>query len=433
MTVWLLVKKEIAHRKITFLTGVLSLVVATAGLVAAATLLRSHDLVTEQLHIEMERQLRDEMTRQEDFYRRTMRDMGYNVLVMHKDQSESELRTLGHPTTYMPYDDVWKLAHGNLETLNHLLPVLQEKVHWPESGVDIMLTGIRGQVPVFSKPEFLTDDDEYRSPITERVPDGSADIGYALAVSEQLTPGDAITIMGETFEVHRIYPQRGTSDDITIWIPLDRAQHLLQRDGKINGIFALECVCDLDDIGGITKEVTSILPHTKVFEFTSLIAARAHVRQRAEEAHSQVVFSVMSQREAVRSEKERFASVIIPLLAFGAGVWIFLLIYNNMRERRTEIGVFRAVGYKRASVLNIFLIKALIMGLAGGILGCLSGAALGYLLTATEPAEAALTQIVPAQALLAGLLLAPALAFTAGILPAVMAANQDPAVILREE
>jgi len=433
MSIWLLVKREIAHKKIGFLTGVLSLVIATAGFVAGTTLLRSHDLATEQVQIEMERELRAEMTQQEDFYRRTMRDMGYNVLIIHNEQNESELRTLGHPTTYMDYEDVWKLAEGDLETLNHLLPVLQEKMYWNEADLDIMLTGIRGQVPVFSKPEFLTEDDEYRSPITERVPEGKADIGYALAVSLELATGDPVTIQGETFRVNRIYPQRGTTDDITVWIPLDRAQYLLGREGKINGIFALECVCDLDEIGGISEEVTAILPHTKVFEFTSLIAVRADVRKRAEEAHHEVVRSIMAQREALRSEMERFASVVIPLLVVGAGVWIFLLIYNNMRERRSEIGIFRAVGYMRSAVLKIFLIKALIMGLAGGIIGCILGIALGFSWSETELAVGGIAGIISTQALLAGLLLAPVLAFTAGLLPAVMAANQDPAVILRED
>lgn len=433
MNIRLLVKREILHNKSGFLTGVFSLIVATAGFVAASTLLHNHDYVTEQIQIELERELRAEMKEQEDFYRRVMRDMGYNVLIINRSQNESELRTLGHPNTYLDYDDVWELAYGDLQTLNHLLPVLQENFRWEEENLEIMLSGIRGQVPVFSKPEFLTEDGQYRSPITERVPDGNADLGYQVALSTGLETGDPLTIAGETFRVNRIYPQRGGTDDLTVWIPLEQAQSILGREGKINGIFALECVCDLDELGEITEEVTAILPHAKVYEFTSLIAARSHVRQRAEEAHNEIVRSAMAHRESLRNEKERFASVIIPLLVAGAGIWIFLLIYNNMRERRAEIGIFRTVGYQRSTILKIFLMKALIMGIAGGLLGCTLGIALGYSWTGAEWSGTGFSGIISTQILAAGLLLAPVLAFTAGFIPAVLAANQDPAVILRED
>ena len=433
MNIWLLVKREIAHKKIGFLTGVFSLIIATAGFIAGTTLLGNHDAATEKIRIEMERELRSEMTEQEDYYRRIMRDMGYNVLIIHKEQDLSELRRLGHPTTYFDYEDVWKLAHGEVETLNHLLPVLQERIRWREQDMEIMLSGIRGQVPVFTKPQFLTDDDQYRSPITERVPDGKADLGYTVAITLELRPGDTITIQGQSFQVNRIFNQRGTTDDITVWIPLEKAQTILGKTGKINGIFALECVCDLDELGGITEEVTAILPHTQVFEFTSLIAARAGVRHRAEQAHREVIESVMAHREASRREMERLASIIVPLLVFGAGIWIFLLIYNNMRERRAEIGIYRAVGYLRVTILKIFLAKSLIMGLVGGVLGCLLGLGFGIYWSDLESAGGLMFPLVSPSLLLAGLLLAPVLSFTAGFLPAVLASNQQPAVILREE
>ncbi len=433
MNLWQLVKKELSHKKFGFVTGVLSLAAATAAVVAGSALLAGHDMATARMRLDMEKQLRKEMTEQEDYYRRVMRDMGHNVLIINEEQDEAELRNLGHPTTYLDYDDVWKLAHAGIETLNHLLPVLQERIFWEERETEIMLSGIRGQVPVFSKPEFLTDEDEYRSPIVERVPEGKADLGYTVATRLGLRPGEAIEIKGEEFTVNRVYPQRGTTDDIAVWIPLDMAQGILGREGKINGIFALECVCELDELGMVTEEVRSVLPHARVYEFTSLIDARHHVRGRAEEAHREVVASVMSHREASREEMERFASLVVPFLAAGAGIWIFVLIFNNMRERRGEIGILRAVGFLRTSVLAIFLMKAAIMGIAGGVLGCIIGAAAGVGWSAVDLSGAAFTELVRPAVIAAGLLLAPVLSLAAAFIPAVLAANQDPAAILREE
>ncbi len=433
MSIWLLVKREIIHKKTGFLSGVFSLLMATAGFIAVSIVLQSHDAATEKMHEEMEGALRFEMAEQEDYYRRIMRDIGYNLFIIHKEQSESELRTLGYPTTYLDYEDVWKLAHGESATMNHLLPVLQKRIAWEEQNMEIMLSGIRGQVPVFAKPRFLTEEGEYRSPMTERVPDGMTDLGHDVATSLELSSGDEITIKGESFLVNRIYPSRGTINDMTVWIPLDKAQAIFGKEGKINGIYALECLQSLNVPGGVVGQVTAILPHVKVQKFSSQIEARIDVRQRAQEGHKEVVASVMAHRETSREQMERFASVLIPLLVFGAGAWIFILIYNNMRERRAETGIFRAVGISKGSVLKIFLAKAVVMGVAGGVTGCFLGLGLGMWWGEVEWAAGTGLAVLNFRTLLAGLLLAPVLSFLAGLLPALLASNQEPAVILRKD
>lgn len=433
MNIWLIIERELSHKKFGFITGVLSLVIATAGFVGTFTLLRGDELATDQMFIEKERELREEMLRLEDDYRIIMRNMGYNVLILNSEQSITELEREGYATTYLDYEDVWKIAESGMKTLNHLLPVLQQKIYWAERNTDIFLTGIRGQVPVYSKPGHLTDDFEYRSPIMERVPEGKADLGEEIAVSLNLRPGDIINIKGEEFEVNRVYSRRGTRDDLSVWIPLDKAQSILARPGLINGILALECVCAMEMLGQVSEEVTAILPHTKVFEFSSLIAARADVRQRASDLHKEILHAEITHQMELRHEKERLASIIIVLLLAGASVWIFVLILNNVRERKHEIGILRAIGFRRHQVLQIFLGKSFLMGMIAGIIGVLTGTWLGILWSSYEPAYSGFDNIISLPLIIFGLLLAPVLALTAGLLPSVMAANQDPADILGEQ
>ena len=429
----MIIKNELAYKKFGFITGVLSLVIATAGFVGALILLRGDALATEQLFIDKERELRAEMLQLEDDYRIIMRNMGYNVLILNGEQSISELERSGYASTYLDYEDVWKIAESGIKTLNHLLPVLQEKVYWEEKNTEILLTGIRGQVPVYSKPAHLTDDHEYRSPIMERVPEGKADLGEEVALSLNLRPGDSFNIKGEEFEVNRVYSRRGTRDDLSVWIPLDKAQSILDRPGKINGILALECVCATEELGQVTREVKEVLPHAQVFEFSSLIAARADVRQRAAKLHEEILHAEMAHQMELREEKERLASVLIILLIAGASVWIFVLIFNNVRERKHEIGILRAIGFSRLKVLQIFLGKSALMGIVAGIIGCLTGALVGVLWSGFELSSGGQGSLISPPVIILGLFLAPVLALTAGLLPSVLAANQDPADILSEQ
>lgn len=431
MDIWKIIKSELRYKKIGFLTGVLSLVIATVVFTGAIIILSGDELAAEKLFIEKEKELKEEMLQLEDDYRIIMRNMGYNVLILNKDQSIPELEKNGYATIYLDLKDVWTVAESGIKTLNHLLPVLQEKIYWEEKKREIFLTGIQGQVPVYSKPEHLTEDFEYRSPIMERVPEGKADLGEDIALSLNLRPGDQISIKGKKFEVNRVYARRGTRDDMTVWIPLDKAQIILQRPGKINGILALECICAIEELGQLKKELSEILPHAQVFEFSSLIAARADVRQRAARLHEEILTAEIMHQTKLRQEKQKLASILIILLIAGASIWIFVLILNNVRERKYEIGILRAIGFSKYQILRIFLGKSAIMGIAAGIVGCLTGIWLGILFSGMEFMEAAVN-LLSLPLVLSGIFLAPLLALAAGFFPSVVAARQDPATILSE-
>ena len=431
MNIWKIIKKELGHKKFGFITGILSLVIATAGFVIVIILLRADELETQKILIEKEKELKEEMVQLEDDYRIIMRKMGYNVLILNKEQSISELEKKGYATTYLDYNDAWVLAESGIKSLNHLLPVLQEKIYWKEKDTEIYLTGIRGQVPVYSKPAHLTDDFEYRSPIMERVPEGKADLGEDIATSLNLRPGDKIKIKGEEFEINKVYSKKGTKDDLSVWIPLDKAQSILGRPDKINGILALQCVCVSDDLGQLKEEITSVLPHTKVFEFSSLIAARADVRKRAEKLHEEIMTAEITNQMKLRREKERLASILVIILIAVASIWIFVMIMNNVRERKHEIGILRAIGFSRNKVLRIFLGKSALMGIVAGVAGCLAGILLGILWSGTDLNSS--SELLSAGIIIPGLLLSPVLALAAGFIPSLLAAIQDPAIILSKE
>ncbi|MCX6929283.1 MAG: hypothetical protein NT154_39595, partial [Verrucomicrobia bacterium] len=86
-----LVFREILHRKLSFLLGVLSAAVAVACLVAELAMLKKHDARTDQIIAAKEAETRREMAKLEDDYRKLMLKMGFNVLILPKDQNLSDL------------------------------------------------------------------------------------------------------------------------------------------------------------------------------------------------------------------------------------------------------------------------------------------------------------------------------------------------------
>jgi len=117
----------------------------------------------------------------------------------------------------------------------------------------------------------------------------------------------------------------------------------------------------------------------------------------------------------------------ISLLVGGIGIMNIMLA--SVLERIREIGVRRAVGATRSDVLYQFLSEAVLISVAGGVAGILTGAGLSAGIRRFAGIQTSVTLLSVALAF--GVSITVGLAF--GIVPAYRAARQDPVVCLRYE
>jgi len=425
MNLYRLVFREIRHRKLSFALGVISAAVAVAGLVAALAILQKHDARTEQIITTKEAETRQQMAQLEDDYRKLMLKMGFNVLILPKDQNLSDLYADDFAAKYMPEEYATRLAKSRVVTINHILPSLQQKVKWPEHERTVLLMGVRGEVYVQSPQQ---------KPLLEMVALGTMILGHELARSLPLQVGDRTKLMGREFAVAKINPERGNKDDITVWINLTEAQELLDKRGLINGILALDCTCDtVDRLSRIRSEIARILPDTQIIEYASQALTRAETRQRAATEAQTSIQREKAGRAKLRGEREALVAVLVPVVLVGSSLWIGLLALANVRERRGEIGILRALGLQARQILLIFLGKAVVIGLGGAAAGYIVGRAIGALWRDAPGAPPIQIAFFDLRLLLLVLAAAPMLAALASWLPAMSATQQDPAVVLREE
>jgi ABC-type lipoprotein release transport system permease subunit len=402
MTFWRLVAREILYRKVNFALGVVSVLVAVGCLVGELSLLRAHDLRTQA-----------RMARLNDEMRKEMKKLGFNILILPKDQNLADLYATDYASKHMPEEYVKRLANSKIMTVRHLLPSLRKKIEWREQGGRVaLLIGVRGEVPVVHRSP--------KKPILYPVPPGTVIVGYHLHKPLGLKKGDTVTILGREFTVHQCNDERGSKDDIALWANLEEAQALLDKEGQINEIMALKCQCAGMGILQVRKEIQRILPDTQVVEFATKAMARARAREAAAAA-----------AQETRAAMARFAAWLVPIVTLGAIVWIGFLAFANVRDRRQEIGILRAVGVGSRRVFLVFLAKAVLFGIVGAALGYVGGTGVGWLWGDVPSAEGYAALFDPLL-LLGALLVAPLLACLASWLPALMAAQQDPAVVLRD-
>jgi hypothetical protein len=326
----------------------------------------------------------------------------------------------------MPEEYVERLAKAKIVTVNHLLPTLQQKVDWPEQELTVLLVGTRGEVPNLYQ--------EKKKPILDAVPRGKVVVGYQLhrALSrtrkDDLKAGDRLRLLGRDLTVHKLHPRRGDQDDVTLWVHLAEAQELLGKKGQINGILALGCNCSADRLGIIREEIAGVLPDTQVEEFETKATTRAEARNRAAAEATAALEREKKHQAALRAETEGFAAVLSPLVLLAAIATVGLLGWNNVRERREEIGVLRAVGIGSPPVFGLFLIRGLLLGLAGALIGCAAGSAVVFFLEEVPGQGGGLLDPL---VLVAVMLAAPLVTGLASLPPALFAVRQDPASVLQ--
>jgi len=117
----------------------------------------------------------------------------------------------------------------------------------------------------------------------------------------------------------------------------------------------------------------------------------------------------------------------IGLLVGGIGVMNIMLV--SVKERTREIGIRKAIGARSGDILKQFLIEAIVLTGAGGLIGVLVGFAIALLVRAATPLPAA----VSPWSVALGLSVSAAIGLFFGLVPARKAARMDPIVSLRYE
>ena len=140
-----------------------------------------------------------------------------------------------------------------------------------------------------------------------------------------------------------------------------------------------------------------------------------------------------TKRDRLRSQKERFAAILIPLAMAAAALWIGLLAYGNARRRQSEIGILRAIGLRTSQVLTLLLGKAFYLGLLGAVLGVGTGLVAGMVVCEINWGQVQARQLIQPSNLWIAAGMAPLIAMVGSILPAMVAAQRDPASVLQEE
>jgi putative ABC transport system permease protein len=158
----------------------------------------------------------------------------------------------------------------------------------------------------------------------------------------------------------------------------------------------------------------------------SLLAQTANPEAPYEVAVSQPSDVLTARAAAAGAFNSLFLGLGAVALIVGA-VGVANIMIISVLERRSEIGLRRALGATKAQIRTQFLAESILLALIGGIVGVLAGAAA----TAVYASSKGWAVVIPAEAWSGGIASAILIGAFAGLIPAVRASRMPPTVALR--
>ena len=220
--------------------------------------------------------------------------------------------------------------------------------------------------------------------------------------------GDSIRIKDEIFTVTGVLDQTGSQDDSLVFASLKKAQKLLGKEGKIT-LVEVAALCSGCPIGDMVAQIAEKLPDAKVSAIQQVVEGRLKALD----------------------QFKRFSYAMAGVVVFIGSLIVFVTMMGSVNERTTEIGVFRAIGFRKSHIMRIILLEAALVSLLAGFLGYAAGMA-GAMLALPFMAESSNAHLVWDTTLAFGSIgLALTLGLLASLYPALHASKMDPTEALR--
>lgn len=233
-------------------------------------------------------------------------------------------------------------------------------------------------------------------------------LGNEVAVRLFKSANDPLMINGKKVRISGILEETGSQDDFLVYADLTFVQEVLGKPGAVS-LIEVSAYCNTCPIEEIVDQISKKLPHAKV----------TAIKQ-----------TLQTKMEALDHFEKFSIGISVIVLLIGA-----LIVFTNMmasvNERKREIGIFRAIGFRKSHIMRIIFLEALIVGLIAGTTGYLLGLGLSHFIGPIVLGMESVRWVLDPSLFVGAIFLSTLIGVLSSIYPALHASKMDPTEALR--
>jgi putative ABC transport system permease protein len=233
-------------------------------------------------------------------------------------------------------------------------------------------------------------------------------LGHEVAVKLFKSSGDALAINGKRVRISGILDETGSQDDFLILGELAFVQRVLNKPGALS-LIEVSAFCITCPIEEIVRQISKELPHAKV----------TAIKQTLE-----------TKMEALGHFKKFSVGISVIVLLIG-GLIVFTNMMASVNERKREIGIFRAIGFRKSHVVRIIFLEAFIIGLIAGMAGYVLGMGVSQVIGPMITGTKGLRIFIDPLLAIGAVFLSAFIGILSSAYPALHASQMDPTEALR--
>jgi len=233
-------------------------------------------------------------------------------------------------------------------------------------------------------------------------------IGNEASVRLFKSVNGTLSINGRQVRISGVLDETGSQDDFLIFGDLAFVQEAAKKPETLS-LIEVSAYCQTCPIEEIVSQISKELPHAKV----------TAIKQ-----------TLQGKMETLDHFKKFSIGISIIVLLIGA-----LIVFTNMmasvNERKREIGIFRAIGFRKSHIMRIIFLEALIVGFIAGITGYLLGLGISHFIGPMVLGMKSVRWAIDPGLAIGAIFLSVLIGVLSSLYPAIHASKMDPTEALR--
>ena len=233
-------------------------------------------------------------------------------------------------------------------------------------------------------------------------------LGAEAARLLNLIPGGSMNVNGRRLTISGVLKPTGSQDDQLVFARLKTAQSVLGKPGQVS-MAEVAALCKDCPITDMVKQISAALPGAKVMAIQQVVKGRMETL----------------------TQFKKFSIGISGVVLLIGSLVVLVTMMSSVRERTEEIGIFRAIGFRKSHVIKIVFLEAGIVSGIAGVTGYLLGFGVTKIAFRFFNENPSVTIPLNVELAVSAFFLAVLVGIVSSIYPATLAARLDPNEALR--